>query len=118
VFSIANPICTEISTKLTDHHDSNVGTASDPFDMIPGDAPNGHPSRRKKGKATSKAAHYIDEENELEQRNVRGQINADPLGMDEQWIHRFRSLILQDRDLHLSILHYEVSIILYRTAIP
>ncbi len=86
--------------------------------MIPGDASDGHPSRRKKGKAMSKAAHYTDEENELEQRDAYGQINVDPLGMDEQWIHRFRSLILQDRDLHLSILHYEVSMILYRTVIP
>ncbi|KAF8351331.1 hypothetical protein F5887DRAFT_936978, partial [Amanita rubescens] len=94
---------THVKNALTDHHDSNVGTAPDPFDMIPGDA-----SRRKKGKATSKAAHYTDEGNELlEQRNVCGQINVDPLGMDEQWIHRLRSLILQDRDLHLSILHYE-----------
>jgi hypothetical protein len=28
---------------------------------------------------------------------------------DEQWMQRFKSLMLQDQDLHLSILHYEVS---------
>lgn len=28
---------------------------------------------------------------------------------DEQWMQRFKSLVLQDQDLHLSILRYEVS---------
>jgi hypothetical protein len=28
---------------------------------------------------------------------------------DEQWMQQFKSLVLQDQDLHLSILRYEVS---------
>ncbi|KAF8745947.1 hypothetical protein AX14_004244 [Amanita brunnescens Koide BX004] len=88
------------------HHGSDVSAISDSLNMM-GQC-DGHHSSGKEKEAAIRAAGHNNGEGGLERRGV----DVDSFGTDEQWIHQFRSLILQDRDLHLSILRYEVSIAL------
>ena len=110
----AHLILAEVDTKLT-HHSSDISAISDHLDMTgQGD------SRPSSGKEAAMTSHINGEgglergEGGFERWGVHDQNNVVSPGMDEQWIHQFRSSILQDRDLHLSILRYEVSIIINR----
>ena len=106
VIFAANLILAKVDTKLT-HHSSAI---SDYLDITGQDD-----SRPSSGKKKEAVTSHINGEGGLEQWGVHDQNNMD--SPDEQWIHQFRSLILQDRDLHLSILRYEVSITINRMVI-
>lgn len=100
-----NLILAKVDTKLT-HHSSDISAISDHLDN----------TRQGDSRPSGKEA-VTNREGGMERRGVHDQNSVDTRGTDEQWIHQFRSLILQDRDLHLSILRYEVSITINRMAI-
>ncbi|KAF8623418.1 hypothetical protein AX15_006361 [Amanita polypyramis BW_CC] len=100
----SNALINELGDENAIKSRNEIGVSSDPHETT---IPPNNSRGNHKASATTKVVGHITSMSGLELEDVSNKINVESPEVNEGWMHQLRSVILQDRDLHLRILHYE-----------